>query len=317
MLVYMETKNNKFFNILSLDGGGVRGIFSAHLLDLVHSQLEVDIYNKFDLVVGTSVGSIVAAYVATGKCLTDLVKEFELSCSRIFRSKFCCGGILRSKYNNKELQQFLRANFGELRLGEIEVPLIINAANASTGRVHVFKSPYQKHLRDGDYVRDGDVFLYKAVLASCSAPTYFDPVNLTDGIICDGGIWANNPTMVGYADAINNFKVESDNIRVFSIGTGRASNFFLPSKYWGLLTGWKKTKLVDFVMSVQTQFAENCGTLILGDNYYRINPQIDDWSFDRCANVPTLKSLAKSEFTNHSKQINNFLNSEVQCDETC
>ena len=304
----MRTSNDKQFNILSLDGGGVRGIFSAHLLNLINSRLNIDIYSKFDLVVGTSTGSIVAAFVATGKCLSDLVKEFEQNASKIFKSRIFSKGHCRSKYDGKVLEIFLKNNFEDQKLGDIETPLIINATNASTGEVHVFKSVYQRKIRNEDYVRDGEVFLYKAILASCSAPTYFDPVNVSETILCDGGVWANNPAMVGYVDAIRNFKVTSENIRIFSIGTGRSENFYLPSKNWGLLTGWGKAKFVDFAMLTQTQYADNCANLILGKNYLRINPQIGDWKLDNCKVIPTLKSIAQTSFSHSSTSINDFLN---------
>ena len=303
----MRTSNDKQFNILSLDGGGVRGIFSAHLLDLINSQPNIDIYSKFDLVVGTSTGSIVAAFVATRKCLSELVKEFEKDAPKIFKSRFFSKGYCRSKYDGKILETFLMDIFGGQKLGEIETPLIINATNASTGEVHVFKSAYQKSLRNGDYVRDGEVFLYEAILASCSAPTYFDPVNVSETILCDGGVWANNPAMVGYVDAIRNFKVTSENIRIYSIGTGRAGNFYLPSKNWGLLTGWEKEKFVDFAMLTQTQYADNCAKLILGNNYFRINPHIGDWKLDDCKVIPTLKRIAETIFPRSSASINDFL----------
>ena len=78
----MRKSNNNKFNILSLDGGGVRGIFSAQLLDSIDSQLGIDIYKTFDLIVGTSTGSIVAAYVATRGDMSELVKEFEQNAPR-------------------------------------------------------------------------------------------------------------------------------------------------------------------------------------------------------------------------------------------
>ena len=110
--------------------------------------------------------------------------------------------MLKSKYDAKVLENLLRDSFGETTLGNIKKPLIINATNVSTGKVHVFKSSYQKDRRNGDYFRDREVPLYKAVLASCAAPVYFDPVDIEGDLVCDGGLWANNPAVVGYVDAI-------------------------------------------------------------------------------------------------------------------
>ena len=203
----------------------------------------------------------------------------------------------------------MHETFGTIKLGDIETPLIINATNVSTGKVHVFKSRYQQYRRNkSQYIRDDGIPLYKAVLASCSAPVYFDPVKIDDGLICDGGLWANNPVLVGYTDAINNFQRDHKTIKILSIGTGRIPKFYSPASRWGLLTGWQREKIVDFAMLCQSQYAENCLNLIMPNNIHRINPEIDDWSLDNCASVPILKELASSEVANDGEKIKRFLN---------
>ena len=304
-----------YFRMLSLDGGGVRGIFSARVLDLMNRSLDIDVNNNtFDLMVGTSTGSIVAAAVATGYDLSKLVEDYESHASEIFRRNLLSGFHLKSKYDAGVLENFLRDRFGEIRLGDIEVPLMINATNVSTGRVQVFKSSYQKKRRGGDYFRDGEVPLYKAVLASCSAPTYFDPADISGDLVCDGGLWANNPELVAYTEAVSNFQQTPDNMRILSIGTGKTNQFYSSSSWrglltdwWGLLTGWKREKIVDFVMLTQSQYAENCLNLIMPDGVMRINPEIEKWKLDDCGSIPTLKSLALSEVTNSGEAIKRFL----------
>lgn len=306
---------NAYFKILSLDGGGVRGIFSARVLDLMNRNLNIDVHKAFDLVVGTSTGSIVAAAVATGYDLSKLVEDYESQAPEIFRRKNLLSIFhLKSKYDAGVLENFLQDSFGEIRLGDIEVPLMINATNVSTGRVQVFKSSYQKRRRGGDYFRDGEIPLYKAVLASCSAPTYFDPAKVSDDLVCDGGLWANTPELVAYTEAISNFQRTPENMRILSIGTGNASQFYSSSSWrgllkdwWGFLTGWKREKIVDFVMLSQSQYAKNCLNLIMPDGVMRINPEIEKWRLDDCGSMPTLKSLASSEVTNSGEAIKKFL----------
>lgn len=308
------SEQNKSFKILSLDGGGIRGIFSARVLELIEKKLNINIHNTFDLIVGTSTGSIVAAAVATKHDLPKLVTSYELHAPRIFEQKtfpssvFRWKGIYRSKYDSKTLESFLYDEFGEIKLGDIEKPLIINATNASTGKVHVFKSRYQQNQRNrSQYIRDDDVPLYKAILASCSAPVYFDPARIGDGLICDGGLWANNPALVGYTDAINNFKQSHESIKIVSIGTGKPAKFYSPASKWGLLTGWHGRKIIDFAMLCQSQYAENCLKLIMPNNIFRINPEIDDWGLDNRKSIPILKELASSEVINSGERIKRFL----------
>ena len=300
-------QKSKFFKILSLDGGGIRGIFSARVLDLMNDKLGIDTYNTFDLLVGTSTGGIVAAAVATKYDLSKLVQDYERYAPRIFKPRFSLCGFLRSKYEGKILEELLHDSFGETTLGEIKTPLIINATNVSTGKVHVFKSSYQEDRRGGDYFRDREVPLYKAVLASCSAPVYFDPVEIAGDLICDGGLWANNPAVVAYVDAVRNFNQTPENTRILSIGTGNTRQFYLPACMWGLGTGWRREKIVSFAMLNQTQYAENCLNLIMPENVLRINPEIENWELDDYKVLPTLKSLASQEVTNRGELIKRFL----------
>ena len=293
--------------ILSLDGGGVRGIFAAHLLNQMQRILGINISETFDLIVGTSTGSIVAASVAANKDLSKLVDCYETSAQEIFKRRLCRIGLFKSKYDINRLKTFLYQFFGDIKLGNIDKPLILNATNVSTGSVHVFKSNYQGRLRNGDYVRDKEVLLYQAILASCSAPTYFDPVRIANDLVCDGSLWANNPVLVGYVDAVRNFKKDPGSIRIFSIGTGKANRFYSDSSSWGLLNGWQKNKIVDFAIGCQTLYAENCAHLVLDGNEYRINPEIDDWAIDNCKSIPILKRIAEQYVVNQGVQIRKFI----------
>jgi len=305
---------NKPFRVLSIDGGGVRGIFPAKILALLEEQLPKNICDIFDLVVGTSTGSIIASSIVIRKNLTELVDAYSENASVIFQKRWSFCGIIRSIYDIQILENFLIGEFGDITLGEIEKPLIINAANISTGDVHVFKSAYQKKQRKGDYVRDGKVLLYKAVLASCAAPIYFDPVNIDGTLVCDGGIWANNPSLVGYTDAIRNFR--ADNIKILSVGTGQIRQIYQPAAMWGFLSGWKRTQLVDFLMSCQTRFPQNVLGLLDSDKILRISPEIGNYGLDKYENIPIMAELAKSQFTARNREILKFLDHEETENET-
>lgn len=296
---------NKPFRVLSIDGGGVRGIFPAKILALMEEELHINIHDTFDLVVGTSTGSIIAGSIAIKNSLAELVDDYCNNAPKIFLKRWYACGLLRSKYSRKTLEEFLRNRLRDITLEEIPKPLILNASNVSTGDVYVFKSIYQQTQRGGDYVRDGKVPLYKAVLASCAAPTYFDPVNISGTLVCDGGVWANNPSLVGYTDAINNFG--AGNIRILSLGTGQIRQAYQVAAAWGFLSGWKRAQLVDFLMSCQTKFPQNVLELLDPSKILRISPEIGNYGLDKCENIPTLIELAKSEFTARNGEILKFL----------
>lgn len=299
----------KKFKILALDGGGVRGIIGARILDLIHTKLDVDIYNDFDLIVGTSTGSIIAATIATKGDISKLVKKYKDQAPKIFKKNKLRCSLLFSKYNSKTLENFLREEFSSITLGEIKKPLIINATNIITNEVRLFKSQYQKLIRPTDYVIDENIPLCKAILASCAAPTYFNPVAIGNCLLCDGGLWANNPALVGYIDSLRNFDFAPENIKILSLGTGLSGTSYTPSNqrlnFWRLFTGWRK-RLVDVAMNCNTQFPQNCLQLIIPSNILRINPIIGNWDLDDYSAIPALINIADSEFAKNSGKISEF-----------
>ena len=306
------------FRILSIDGGGVKGILPARILSLMEEKLHINIYDSFDLIVGTSTGSIVAGAIATKYSLSQLVADYKKEAPKIFKKRWNLCGSLRSKYDGKNLEFFLLKKLGYVRLGEIEKPLVLNATNVTKWGVHVFKSGYQEKFRKGDYTRDGEVPLFKAILASCSAPAYFDPVNIEGTLVCDGGIWANNPSLVAYTEAKSNFK--KDSIKILSLGTGKIKNGYQKSKirHWGLGTGWGRLKLVDFMMSCQVDFPQNSLELIDSEMILRINPDINFCKLDDCEKINILQAEADKLFTKKNKKISKFLdiNQELEKNET-
>lgn len=286
----------------------------AKILEGMSKKLGINIYEDFDLIVGTSTGSIIAAALAAKYDISQLVSNYKSEAPRIFHKKWYRDSLWCSKYPSQYIECFLRKQLGEAQLlGNIEKPLIINATNITTSSVHLFKSRYQQYQRSGaDYTRDPDIPLYQAVLASCAAPGYFAPVRINNDLLCDGGLWANNPALVGYIDAIRNFQQASENIRILSIGTGMTVTD-LPKRSkqpisWGIATGWwRRIKLVDLAMNCATQMPQNCLDLIMKGNIMRINPSIGQCELDDTKTISTLQAIADKEITDQGTKIKNFL----------
>ena len=181
--------------ILAIDGGGFRGVYSAHLLKRMEEEFGVDWREDFALLAGTSTGSIIAASLAIGKSPSEVLSMYSKHGFDIFRKPFGLRlGLFESKYPDSELRHVLNNFFGDSKLGDIETPLIIPATDIGNGCVHVFKSTYHNK-----FFRDKDVRLADAVLASCSAPTYFPPMLLPGEqpyLLADGGLWANSPWII-------------------------------------------------------------------------------------------------------------------------
>ena len=290
------------FNILALDGGGTRGIYPAQLLASIEQDTGVPVRERFDLIAGTSTGSIVAGAAAAGIPMSDVVKLFEEEAPRIFRSRWLGSFHIRSKYPRQPLERVVRSCVSDVALGEVSTPLMIMGSDISTGGVHVFKSRYPKELGES-YDRDSEVALADAILASCAAPTYFDPVPVGSFLLADGGLWANNPSIMALTEAISKFKRSIDQISILSLGTGHSVNLYPKRRFWGLITGWGLEKLVSYVLRLQSDASANMAKLLLGDRYLRLDPEIEAWGLDDTGHLDSLKALAARDFALRSDAI--------------
>ena len=189
-----------------------------------------------------------------------------------------------------------------MTMGEVSTPLMITSSDISTGGVHVFKSRYLEDLGE-PYLRDGQVRLRDAILASCAAPTYFDPRQVGEYLLADGGLWANNPTIIAVTEAMSKFRQPLHKIRVLSVGTGRSGNFYPQGRAWGLLTGWGRQKLVSYVLGLQSQASTNMANLLLGDRHLRLDPEIQSWKLDDINHLESLRAQADRDLTYYSKAI--------------
>ena len=296
-------RSDDAFNILALDGGGIRGVYAAHVLARLEDALSTPLRERFDLIAGTSTGSIMAGAASMSIPMETLVDLFENEAGRIFRKRaFSCFPFIRSRYSTHALDRVIGEYMPDVTLGKISTPLMITSSDITTGGVHVFKSRYLEDLGE-PYLRDRHVRLRDAVLASCAAPTYFDPRQVGEYLLADGGLWANNPTIIAVTEAVARFQKPLDKINVLSVGTGHSANFYTRSRAWGLLTGWGRQKLVSYVLDLQSQASTNMAKLLLGHRHLRLDPEIQSWELDDIKHLTSMKALADRDFTHYSKAI--------------
>jgi Patatin-like phospholipase len=301
------------FYIISIDGGGFRGVFAAHILARIEKAFDLNWCNKFRIMAGTSTGAIIAAALACGHDASKICELYELHGNEIFQKrKNRNAGIFSSRYYSDFLNAKLKEIFEDRKLGDLKTPLIIPATDIGNGNVHVFKSAY-----DPEFVRDLEVPIKDAVLASCSAPTYFDPEFIYPYLLADGGLWANSPSLIAVIDSHRRLNQNLDDVRVLSIGTGVSKSFYNLKKLWwkkffgwGFVTRWGRQKFIAMIMNLQSENATNMTSLLLGrDHVYRIN-------FDSDASLPLddpreyndLVTKADRYFSHHAGKIGEFLN---------
>lgn len=299
--------------ILAIDGGGFRGAYSAHLLKRMEDEWGINWLKLFHTFAGTSTGSIIAAGLASGLSASKISEFYKKHGSKIFpRCYFPSFGIFKSRYRNDYLRSVLKDVFQDQTLGQIKAPLILPATDIGNGCVHVFKSGY-----NGEFVRDKNVLIRDAVMASCSAPTFFDPYPIDGYYLADGGLWANSPSLVAISDAKRRLGKNLDDLRVFSIGTGIGRRFFSQKQRWwhslmgwGFFTRWSGPKFISMVLNLQSETANNTvGLLLKPDQLLRINFESDKpLPLDEPRDLQDLISRADRDFSHNASKIKDFIN---------
>jgi patatin-like phospholipase/acyl hydrolase len=207
------------FQVLSLDGGGVLGIFTAAFLAQLEQDLGRPVVDSFDLIVGTSTGGIIAAGLGAGLSAAEILAAYVEGAATVFPGPRVVRQLIhpvRHKYSDAGREALLRQLLGDRTLGESLKPLVLPSFNLGSHNVYLFKTPHHERLR-----RDWRIPLWQAAMATSAAPTYFPAYDLpTDhSRLIDGGVWANNPCMVGVAEATSLFAMPLSAVRLLSIGT--------------------------------------------------------------------------------------------------
>jgi len=280
----MNGSDSKRFQILSLDGGGIKGIFTAALLAKLEEDLQTEISNHFDLIVGTSTGGIIALGLGLGMRPRELVEFYVTHGPRIFRNSFNVNVLSQwfyRKYNSNPLQAALHECFQNRVLGDSKKRLVIPSYNLGEDDVYLFKTPHHPRLK-----RDYRIPMWKVGLATSAAPTYFPAFKDEDSIrLIDGGVWANNPTMVGIVEAVSMLNVPLHSIWVFSLGTSDSVVHHPTWLNWGGKLAWANSA-VDVIMRGQSLGVQKQATHLLGsEKVRRLDPKVpkDLFSLDRLA----------------------------------
>lgn len=290
--------------ILAIDGGGIRGVFPAYIIKELNKHYENELHKQFDLIIGTSTGSILAGALANKNNLDEIFNLYRNKGNLIFtKNRLGFRGLFFAKYNNKNLKKELNILF-KTKMKDVSKPsLAITTSDLINTEVHVIKSAYLD-----EYIRDGERNLSDVILASCSAPTFFNPTKLENSLLADGGIWANNPSLVAYTEAISKFNKEQSNIKILSLGCGNVkSKYTNKSKYWGFITGYKRTNLVEYFMNLNSNSIEGTVKLLLKENYLRINFQSNKLSLDDVNKTEDIISLAENSWLKKKNEIIKFI----------
>lgn len=265
------------FQILSLDGGGIKGLFSAAVLAHLEEDLNINVADHFDLIVGTSTGGIISLGLGMGMGPREIVRFYVNKGPNIFPQKWFGGlrHVFRAKFDPGPLEEAVKECFGDKKLANSRKRLVVPSYNIGEDDVYLFKTPHHERLK-----RDFKVPLWKVAMATSAAPTYFPSFQQIDHIrLVDGGVWANNPILVGIAEAVSMLNLPLQAIRVLSLGTtdelkGRSCKLDR-----GGLLRWK-ADAIDVILRGQSIGAFTQAQHLLGkEKVFRLDPKVPDGLF--------------------------------------
>lgn len=296
------------FRILSLDGGGIKGIYPAAVLTQLECQLlgGAPVWKYFDMIVGTSTGGILALGFGCGRSAQELLNVYIEQGKFVFPPRGWLGkklrllrGFRRPRYEGRALEEMLGSVLQDRPFSSALTRLCIPAGEGHHSEVFIFKTPHHPLYR-----KDGYEKMVTIGRATSAAPSFFSTHDHGGYRYVDGGIWANNPAMIGIVDALACFDLQPRQIRLLSLGCGREPYFVDDGMAAGGLFAWRK--VINSALDLQSQNAVGQACLLIGpDNVVRLSPSppspidLDDWQRARTE----LPSLAEHDFLFHKERI--------------
>jgi len=329
--------------VLSIDGGGIRGIIPGQILIHVERLLK-EIYedstykiaDHFDLIAGTSTGGILAcAYLLSeydrpkysAEEVVDMYFERgdDIFNIPLFHRMRTLGGVTDEKYPADGLEEALQDYFGDVKLNELLKPTLITAYDIKRRKTKFFRQHNAQDPENNFLVRD-------VARATSAAPTYFEAAKIkSDAMkyypLVDGGVFANNPAMCAYAEMRSAFstdevKITAKDMMILSIGTGYSKRSYNwdTAKDWGLAQ-WVKPVL-DIMMSgvsetIDYELRQIYDAIAAPKQYLRINgalPAYVDPDMD-CVepeNLEGLRRFGNDLFSKHQEALLKFLKKETK-----
>jgi patatin-like phospholipase/acyl hydrolase len=299
--------------VLSIDGGGIRGIIPAIILAEMQKRLGRNLYEVFDLIAGTSTGGIIALGIGTrsnhGQPYSpdELLNLYVQNGAAIFQRHWYTWlrQLIRSKYSPGALEEILAKFFQATKFETALTPLLISSYDLHAQIPFFFKS--HKIAAQPEY----DWPVASIARATSAAPTYLPPLHLSSGgknyALVDGGVFVNNPAMAAYAEARALYP-ESGEFVVVAVGTGDRQDriAYAKARKWGLI-GWAKQIVPVFMDSVSEAVDYELDSM-LGSKYHRLQAENlpaaeNDMDNVTEENIANLQKTARKYVAAHSSDL--------------
>lgn len=297
--------------ILSIDGGGIRGIVPAIILAEIEKRTGKMISEMFDLFAGTSTGGLIATMLVLPSKMSasDIVEMYEKRGSEIFSRDICefifsFASLSDHKFSSNGITRVLTDVLGDITIESVEKDLLVTAYDITNREPYFFKS-WRPDFNG--------IPLVTVCKATSAAPTYFEPVSTSiqgkDRTFIDGGVFVNNPAVSAYVEAM---RIYGPDVYMLSLGTGTLveSIKYQEAKSWGKIE-WI-APLIDCMFGASSDAVDYQMEMLLGKDFARMqlnnikddNMSLDDASED---NIAALKLAAKEYIEEHSDQIDEVI----------
>jgi predicted acylesterase/phospholipase RssA len=299
--------------ILSIDGGGIRGLIPALILAAIEEKTGTAIADCFDLIAGTSTGGILALGFAkddgngrpqySARDLADIYQSRgrEIFSRSLWKGVSSVGGLTDELYTHKGLEKILAEYFSDDPLGAGLTKTLITSYDIHN-RQPLFLKSWREEYRS--------VKMKDAARATTAAPTYFEPAPTAVGglskFLIDGGVFINSPAVSAYAEATRIFP-EDEEFFVLSLGTGELIRPipYAEAKDWGK-AGWL-APLLSCMFDGVADAANYQMRMFLGDKYVRLQTSLsiasDDMDNATSGNIENLKAEANRLTRTHKEEM--------------
>jgi len=283
--------------ILSLDGGGIRGVAVVQFLKRLESILDTPIHELFDTFIGTSVGGLIAIKLASGDSVGDCVDFCTRDNMMAIMDKSWWDKItpvqFSPKYDGTGIKEVVGKYIKKIPLNKCKKKLLITGYNLNKHDTRIFKSAVD------------DIDLQTLGLITSAAPTYFPCIEYKGEWYMDGGIGANNPTMVSYVDATEG----KDDFKILSIGTG-FKNVMIDGEQatnWGVFE-WLKHNIANIAFDAPLRLIDRNVKKLLGKRYLRIDGVCENMCMDDTSigNVKALRRMGDEWFEKNEDKLREF-----------
>ncbi|MBQ0991570.1 patatin-like phospholipase family protein [Micromonospora sp. H61] len=268
------------FQVLALDGGGGRALFTAHVLARLEADLDLKVVDSFDLIAGTSAGGIIALGLGAGMRPAQLVEHcVDLAKGTFPRFRRARWHLLPRIWDSARFDDGSRGAlirlFGPRRFGESTKRLIIPSWDARRGEVHIFKTPHHMRLR-----RDGEISMVDVAMATTSAPRFLAAATANELQLIDGGVWANNPSVVAIGEAVSMLGVPLEAIHVLSLGTVDQRTNHFESLTRGR-SGSRSESAETLMITASSRGAQGTAIHLVGnENFTRFDARLPELAMD-------------------------------------